>query len=98
MNDDLLWTPTHEHTSVGRPAKPFIQQLVSSLDWFDRIKGWREKERERERERKRKRKRKRDGERKSRISVQPERIDDDNDDDDYTAKRNLSEHFYFDFL
>ena len=26
-SDVLLWTPTHGHTSVGRPAKTYIHQL-----------------------------------------------------------------------
>ena len=29
ISDVLLWTSTHEHTSVGRPAKTYIHQLCA---------------------------------------------------------------------
>ena len=31
--DVLLWTPTHEHNSLGRPIKTFIQQLCADTGY-----------------------------------------------------------------
>ena len=53
ITDALLWTPTHRHTSVDRPAKTFIHQLcphtrMSSGGLAMSDDHLRERERERE--------------------------------------------------
>ena len=33
MNDFLVWTPTHGHTSVDRPARTYVHQLSVDTGW-----------------------------------------------------------------
>ena len=33
ISDVLLWTPTHGHASVGRPAKSYLHQLRENTRW-----------------------------------------------------------------
>ena len=56
ISDVLLWTPSHKHASVGRPARTYIQQLCTDTgcssedlpEAMDDRDGERRKERERE--------------------------------------------------
>ena len=49
ISDVVLWTPTHEHTSVGRPARSHLHQLCAEtgftledlLGVMDDRDGWR---------------------------------------------------------
>ena len=55
ISDVLIWTPTHRHTSVGQPARTYINQLcVESWCSLEDLLGVvydKDGERERERER-----------------------------------------------
>ena len=32
ISNFLLWTPTHGHTNVGRPAKSYIRQFFADIE------------------------------------------------------------------
>ena len=48
VSDVLLWTPSHGHAKVGRPARTYIQQLCANMrcspedlpEAMDDWKGW----------------------------------------------------------